>query len=85
MDNLNDVLLFTVVEQSGFTAAAKVLDLPKSSVSRGVSRLEDRLGVRLLQRSTRRVQVTEVGRRYYEYCRRVVQELREADSIVENY
>ena len=86
MDNLNDVLLFTrVVEQGGFTAAAKVLNLPKSSVSRGVARLEERLGVRLLQRSTRRVQVTEVGRRYYEYCRRAVQELREADSIVENY
>lgn len=86
MDNLNDVLLFTkVVERGGFTAAAKVLDVPKSSVSRGVSRLEERLGVRLLQRSTRRVRVTEVGRRYYEYCRRVVQELREADSIVENY
>lgn len=86
MDNLNDVLIFTkVVEQGGFTAAAKVLGLPKSSVSRGVSRLEERLQVRLLQRSTRRTRPTEIGQRYYEYCQRILLELQEANSVIESY
>ncbi|WP_017326147.1 LysR family transcriptional regulator [Synechococcus sp. PCC 7336] len=86
MDNLNDILTFTkVVEQGSFTAAAELLGLPKSSVSRGVSRLETRLRTRLLQRSTRRLHLTEIGRRYYDRCRRIVQELEEANGIVENY
>ena len=86
MDNLNDILIFTkVVEQGGFTAAAEILDLPKSSVSRGVSRLETRLQTRLLQRSTRRVNLTEIGRSYYEYCRRIIHELEEANTIVASY
>ena len=86
MDNLNDILVFTkVVEQGGFTAAARILGLPKSSVSRGVSRLEARLSTRLLQRSTRRLHLTEVGQRYYEHCRRIIHELEKANGIVESY
>ena len=86
MDNLNDILIFAkVVERGSFTAAAELLDLPKSSVSRGVSRLETRLQTRLLQRSTRRLNLTEIGRRYYDYCRRILQELEEANGIIENY
>lgn len=86
MDNLNDILIFSkVVEKGSFTAAAEILDLPKSSVSRGVSKLESRLQTRLLQRSTRRINLTEIGRRYYEYCRRIINELEEANSIVESY
>ena len=54
LHDLNDLLFFAaVVEHSGFSAAARSLNLPKSSVSRHVGRLEDRLGVRLLERSTR--------------------------------
>ncbi|MGK7924070.1 MAG: LysR family transcriptional regulator [Spirulina sp.] len=74
-----------MVEQGSFTAAAELLDLPKSSVSRGVSRLETRLQTRLLQRSTRRINLTEIGRRYYDYCRRILLELEEANGIVESY
>jgi DNA-binding transcriptional LysR family regulator len=86
MDNLNDILIFTkVVERGSFTAAAAVLALPKSSVSRGVSRLETRLQTRLLQRSTRRLNLTEIGRRYYDYCRRILHELEEANGLVESY
>ncbi|MEO1144335.1 MAG: LysR family transcriptional regulator [Cyanobacteria bacterium J06638_22] len=86
MDNLNDILIFTkVVERGSFTAAADLLALPKSSVSRAVSRLETRLGTRFLQRSTRRMHLTEVGQRYYDHCRRIIQELEAANSIVESY
>ena len=86
MDNLNDILIFTkVVERGSFTAAAESLDLPKSSVSRGVSRLETRLRTRLLQRSTRQINLTAIGQRYYDYCCRIVRELEEANGIVESY
>jgi DNA-binding transcriptional LysR family regulator len=86
MDNLNDILIFTkVVEQGSFTVAAKILSLPKSSVSRGVSRLEMRLNTRLLQRSTRSLHLTEIGQHYYDYCRRIIHELEEANGIVASY
>lgn len=86
MDNLNDILIFTkVVEQSSFTAAAEILELPKSSVSRAVSRLENRLCTRFLQRSTRRIHLTEIGRRYYDHCRRIIHELEQANTTVESY
>ncbi len=86
MDNFNDILIFTkIVEQGSFTAAAKSLMLPKSSVSRSLSRLEARLSTRLLQRSTRRINLTEIGRRYYDHCRQIIQELELAKGIVESY
>src|SRR5258708_37422433 len=66
LHDLNDLVFFAaVVEHSGFSAAARSLNLPKSSVSRHVGRLEDRLGVRLLERSTRNVRLTEIGSSYY--------------------
>ncbi|MDB4968823.1 MAG: Transcriptional regulator, LysR family [Myxococcales bacterium] len=81
--DLNDILVFTRVVQSGsFTAAARALDLTKSSISRKVSELEDRLGARLLQRTTRKLSLTDVGRAYYENCARIVAELEEADLAV---
>jgi DNA-binding transcriptional LysR family regulator len=65
--DLNGVATFVqVVEHDGFTAAAEHLKVPKSTVSRSVKRLEQELGVRLLQRTTRRVSLTEAGRAYYE-------------------
>ena len=84
--DLNDVLVFTrVVDQSSFTGAAKLLGLPKSSVSRSVARLEERLDARLLQRSNRQINLTEVGRRYYDQCRRIIQELETANAMVEGF
>src|SRR4051812_25696791 len=83
MVNLNDLVVFTRVVQSGsFTAASRALDMTKSSVSRKVSELEDRVGARLLQRSTRKLGLTDVGRAYYQYCARIVSEMEEADLAV---
>jgi DNA-binding transcriptional LysR family regulator len=65
--NLNRVAVFArVVEAGGFTAAANALGVPKSSASRSVRQLEDALGVRLLQRTTRRLRLTGAGQAYYE-------------------
>jgi DNA-binding transcriptional LysR family regulator len=79
--DLNDLLFFAaVVEQNGFSAAARSLNLPKSSVSRHVGRLEDRLGVRLLERSTRNVRLTEIGSSYYARCKAILSELETAEQ-----
>ncbi len=80
---MNEILVFTRVVQAGsFTAAARALEMPKSSVSRKVSELEDRLGARLLQRTTRRLRLTDAGRVYFDHCARIVAEIEEADQAV---
>jgi DNA-binding transcriptional LysR family regulator len=81
--DLNEILVFARVVQTGsFTAAAAALGMPKSSVSRKVSELEERLKARLLQRTTRTLSLTDVGRTYYEYCMRIVAEVEEAERAV---
>jgi len=81
--DLNETLMFVkVVEQGSFTAAAKQLGVPKTTVSRKVSELEERLGAQLLMRTTRRIGLTEAGTVYYEHCRRIARELEEAESAV---
>lgn len=81
--DLNDVLIFAkVVEQGSFTAAARILDIPKTTVSRKVQMLEQRLGARLLNRTTRRLSLTEAGSLYYEYCNQITVQLNEAESAV---
>ncbi len=83
--DLNHVAVFArVVELESFTAAAKQLGLPKSSVSRTVTRLEDELGVRLLQRTTRKLHLTEAGQAYYERARVSLIGLEEAASAATN-
>jgi DNA-binding transcriptional LysR family regulator len=83
--DLNHVLVFArVVEQESFTGAAKQLGLPKSSVSRTVTRLEDELGVRLLHRTTRKLHLTEAGQAYYERARAALAGLEEAASAATN-
>lgn len=83
MDNLTGMAVFArVVEHESFTAAARELALSKSTVSKHVSRLEDRLGARLLNRTTRRLSLTEVGRVFYVRCRRIVEEAAEAEQEV---
>ena len=83
MDDLNDVAVFAQVVSSGsFTAAADKLALSKSVVSKYVTRLEDRLGARLLNRTTRRLSLTEVGRAFYERSRRGLLEIEEAEAEV---
>jgi DNA-binding transcriptional LysR family regulator len=81
--DLNLVAVFAkVVELGSFTAAALTLGLPKSSVSRAVTRLEDTLGVRLLQRTTRKLGLTQAGSRYLAEVRGPLQRLSEAASDV---
>lgn len=81
MQDLNDLYFFAkVVEKGGFAAAARSLNLPKSRLSRRVATLETALGVRLLQRTTRRLSLTEVGKLYYEHAQNV---MAEADAAIE--
>jgi DNA-binding transcriptional LysR family regulator len=81
MHDLNDLYLFVqVVDHDGFAAAGRALAMPRSRLSRRIGLLEERLGVRLIQRSTRRFAVTEVGREYYRHC---VAMLVEADAAQE--
>ncbi|KAA2284123.1 LysR family transcriptional regulator [Arenimonas fontis] len=81
--DLNDTLIFVkVVEQGSFTAAARQLGLPKTTVSRKVLELEARLGAQLLMRTTRRLGLTEAGTVYYEHCKRIARELEEAEGAV---
>lgn len=81
--DLNEIVVFArVVETRSFTAAAQQLGLPKSTVSRKIAQLEERLGVRLLQRTTRKLNLTEVGQAYYERCARIVQDIAAAEQVV---
>ena len=83
--DLNHVATFAkVVELGSFTAAALQLGLPKSSVSRTVTRLEEDLGVRLLQRTTRKLNLTEAGHAYFERARVALGGLEEAASAATN-
>jgi hypothetical protein len=69
MRDLNDLYFFVqTVDNGGFAPAARSLGMPKSRLSRRIAMLEERLGVRLLQRTTRRFAVTEVGQEYYRHC-----------------
>ncbi len=83
MDRLSEMEAFaTVVDQGGFTDAARKLGISKSAVSKHVSSLETRLGARLLNRTTRRVSPTEIGLVYYDRARRVLNDAGEADALV---
>jgi DNA-binding transcriptional LysR family regulator len=81
--DLNDTLVFVkVVELGSFTAAAKALQLPNTTVSRKVRDLEMRLGAQLLHRTTRKLGLTEAGNVYFEHCQRIARDLDQAESAV---
>jgi DNA-binding transcriptional LysR family regulator len=83
MQDINDYALYAeVILHGGFTAAGRALGLPKSTLSRRIAALETRLGVRLIERSTRRFRVTEVGQAFYERCRTIVLDVQQADAVV---
>jgi DNA-binding transcriptional LysR family regulator len=71
-----------VVETGSFTAAAERLDTAKSAVSRRVSALEERLGVQLIRRTTRKLNLTDTGQSFYEHSARILADLDEAESAV---
>jgi DNA-binding transcriptional LysR family regulator len=84
VQDLNDLRFFAeVVEQNGFAAAARRLGMPRSRLSRRIGLLEDRLGVRLIQRSTRRFAVTEIGREYYRHCVAMMVEAEAAQDAID--
>jgi DNA-binding transcriptional LysR family regulator len=82
--DLNDLRFFAaVVEYGGFSAAGRALGVPKSRLSKRVALLEERLGVRLLQRTTRRFAITEVGERFHAHCRAMLEEAQAAQDAVD--
>lgn len=84
MQDLNDLYFFAqVVDHNGFAAAARVLGMPRSRLSRRIGLLEERLGVRLIQRSTRRFAVTEIGQGYYRHCIAMLVEADAAQEAIE--
>ncbi|MDX5152250.1 MAG: LysR substrate-binding domain-containing protein [Acidiferrobacterales bacterium] len=83
MDALTDIAVFIqVVKADSFTAAAADLNLSRSVVSKYITRLEDRLGVRLLNRTTRRLSLTEAGQHFYEQSRAALAQLEEAEDEI---
>ncbi|MGY4617685.1 DNA-binding transcriptional LysR family regulator [Bradyrhizobium sp. USDA 4472] len=84
LKDLNDLALFAAVVVNGsFSGAGRALGIPKSRVSRRVADLEQRLGVRLLQRSTRAVHVTDVGSAFYAHCEAMTQAAHSAFEVAE--
>jgi DNA-binding transcriptional LysR family regulator len=82
-DQLDGMSVFVrVVEKGSFTLAARYLNHSTSYISKELSRLESRLGVRLLNRSTRKISLTDSGRTYYEYCRQIVADAEEAERSI---
>ncbi len=81
--DFNDLYYFVqVVEHGGFAPAGRALAQPKSKLSRRVAQLEERLGVRLIQRSTRRFAVTDIGQAYYQRCVAMLVEAEAAQDLV---
>lgn len=81
--DLNDILIFLkVVETGSFTAAGRALRLPKTTVSRKIRELEQRLNVQLLHRSTRRLGLTQAGTVYFAHCGQIPQTLLDAEAAI---
>jgi len=82
MDRLTSLTAFVrVVDSGGFSAAGRRLNMSTTMVSNHVQALEDRLGARLLNRTTRKVSVTEVGKAYYDRCIQILADLEQADDV----
>src|SRR5215207_2637517 len=83
MQDLNDMLYFAeVVDKGGFAAAGRALGIPKSRLSRRVAELESRLGLRLLQRTTRKLSLTEAGELYHRHCVAMREDAEAAEEAV---
>jgi DNA-binding transcriptional LysR family regulator len=81
--DLNDLYYFCeIVRHGGIAAAERATREPKSKLSRRLAHLEDRLGVRLVERSTRRFRVTDIGQTFYQHCRNMVLEAEQAQAVV---
>jgi DNA-binding transcriptional LysR family regulator len=71
-----------IVHENSFVAAAKKLGVSTAAISRQISRLEANLGAQLLERTTRRISLTEIGTQYYEHCKNALAELNEAEALI---
>ena len=81
--DLNDYFYFVhVVEKGGFSAAANALGMPKSRLSRHINALEERLDTRLIQRTTRQFNVTDIGEVFYQHARALIDEMENAEAAV---
>ncbi|MDX3893994.1 LysR family transcriptional regulator [Pusillimonas sp.] len=84
MQDLNDLYYFVqAVDHGGFAPAGRALGMPKSKLSRRIANLEERLGVRLIQRTTRQFAVTEIGRTYYDHCKAMLVEAEAAQEAID--
>lgn len=84
MQDLNDLYYFVqIVDYGGFAPAGRALGIPKSKLSRRIANLEERLGVRLIQRTTRQFAVTEIGHTYYEHCQAMLVEAEAAQEVID--
>ena len=82
MDRLTSLTAFVrVVDSGGFSAAGRHLNMSTTMVSNHVQSLEDRLGARLLNRTTRKVSLTEIGKAYYDRCTQILADLEQADDV----
>jgi len=82
MDRLTSLTAFVrVVDTGGFSAAGRRLNMSTTMVSNHVQALEERLGVRLLHRTTRKVSLTEIGKAYYDRCIQILADIEQADEI----
>ena len=81
--DMNDYFYFVhVVEKKGFAPAGRALGIPKSRISRHITQLEVKLGVRLIQRTSRQFKVTDIGKTFYQHARKAVDEVEAADAAV---
>ncbi|MFC6672667.1 LysR family transcriptional regulator [Marinobacterium aestuariivivens] len=84
MQDLNDLYYYVqAVDHGGFAPAGRALGVPKSKLSRRIALLEDRLGVRLIQRSTRHFKMTDVGQTYYDHCKAMLVEAESAQEAID--
>src|ERR1700734_2700183 len=85
MLGLDDIAVFVrVVEAGSFSAAARRLAMPKATVSAKVARLEKRLGLSLIQRTTRKLRVTEAGEQYFRHCAEAIREVEVAEATLQS-
>ena len=85
MADLNGMMLFAaVVRANGFSQAAREIGQPKSTISRKIAQLEEQLGVRLLQRDTRNLSLTQVGALFFQHCDSISHEIEAAKAVIEN-
>ncbi|HEC20727.1 MAG TPA: LysR family transcriptional regulator [Gammaproteobacteria bacterium] len=86
MDRLTSMSVFvTVVDQGSFSAAAEQLQLSRATISKHIAALENCLGGRLLNRTTRRISLTEAGKAYYEHCRQILEDVVDAECVVTGF